>query len=292
MEKRLKGIDILIIGIIILLIFITIFGICSFKTDKSYIIVNQYGENVKIFGSGIYAHDSYFKAPIFIGSDCTMLFLVVPMIIVALKCEIERRTIKSKLLLTTVIGTVLYYATSIVFGVTYNDLHLAYIALFSSSFFTFIILIKSINLDELRKMKKCTLQSSGLSIFLIICGISLFVAWLPDIIVSIMHGKSLSLIEIYTTEITYVLDMGIISPLIFICLFLIKKKDAMGDVLLSIILTLCQSIGIMLPIQTLFQTLAGITVPIPALITKLGIFVILAIFASYFNIKFYKNIAL
>ncbi|GAA0126986.1 hypothetical protein UT300019_28900 [Clostridium sp. CTA-19] len=292
MKKKLKGIDILIIGIIILLVFITIVGVCSFNTDKNYIVVNQYGDNVKIFGSGIYAHDSYFKAPIFIGSDCTMLFLVVPMIIVALICEIERRTIKSKLLLTTFIGTVVYYATSIVFGVTYNALHLSYIALFSSSFFAFIILIRSINSDELRKMQKWILPSNGLSIFLILSGISLFVAWLPDIIVSIIHGKSLSLIEVYTTEITYVLDMGIISPLIFICLFFLKKKDGMGDILLPIILTLCQIIGIMLPIQTIFQTLAGIVVPITALITKLGIFVILAIVASYFNIKFYKNITM
>ena len=105
-----------------------------------------------------------------------------------------------------------------------------------------------------------------------------------------MNGRSLSLIEVYTTEITYVLDMGVISPLIFICLFLLKKKDGLGDILLAIILKICEVIGVMLPIQTLFQTMAGIKIPIPALVTKLGIFVVLATFAAYFNIKLYKNI--
>lgn len=84
--------------------------------------------------------------------------------------------------------------------------------------------------------------------------------------------------------------MGVISPIIFICLFLLKKKDGLGDILLAIILRLCEVIGVMLPIQTLFQTMAGIKIPITALITKAGIFVILAIFAAYFNSKLYKNI--
>ena len=290
MKKRLRGIDILIICIIILLIAITTVGIYSFDIDKSYMITNQYGDNVEIFGNGIYAHDSYFKALTNIGTDCTILFLVIPMMAVALIREIKSRTIKSKLFLTAVTATVLYYATSIVFGATYNSLHLIYIALFSSSLFALIILVKSINTVELRKIQKWITPSKGLSVFLIISGISLFVAWLPDIITSLMNGKSLTLIEIYTTEITYVLDMGIISPMIFICLFLLKKKDGLGDILLAIILKLCEIIGVMILVATLFQTLGGIETPIPVLITKLGIFIILATFAAYFNIKLYRNI--
>ena len=58
--------------IILLLLIITICGISSFDTSYSYEIVNQYGENIQMWGAGIYAHDSYFKAPIFIGSDFTI----------------------------------------------------------------------------------------------------------------------------------------------------------------------------------------------------------------------------
>lgn len=290
MQKGLKGIDISIICIIILLTVITAVGLCSFGTDKSYMITNQYGDNVKIFGNGIYSHDSYFKALTNIGSDFTMLFLVVPLMGIALIREIKRRTIKSRLFLTSVTGTVLYYATSITFGVTYNSLHLIYIALFSSSLFALIILVKSIRVDELRKMQKWILPSKGLSVFLVLSGISLLVAWLPDIITSLMDGKSLVLIEIYTTEITYVLDMGIISPLIFSCLYLIKKKDGLGDIVLAIILTMCEIMGVMLSVATIFQSLAGIELPVPVLITKLGIFIVLAAFAAHFNIKLYRSI--
>ena len=48
--------------------------------------------------------------------------------------------------------------------------------------------------------------------------------------------------------------------------------------------------GIMLPVQSFFQALAGIQLPIPVLITKVGIFIILAAFSMYFDVKFYRNI--
>ncbi|WP_318506953.1 hypothetical protein [Bacillus sp. T3] len=115
-------------------------------------------------------------------------------------------------------------------------------------------------------------------------------AWLPDIIPSLWNGTSLSLIEVYTTEITYVLDMGVISPLMFICLYLLKLKDGMGDVLLGIILKACSIIGIMVIVQTVVQYLAGIVWPLPVIITKVGIFVVLAGFAAFFDIKLYKNL--
>ncbi len=125
--------------------------------------------------------------------------------------------------------------------------------------------------------------TKGMKIFLIATGISLFVAWLPDIITSIRNGTSLDLIEVYTTEITYVLDMGIISPLIFVTYYLVGKENFMGYVLLRMIFKICICIGVMLPVQTVFQLSAGISTPIPALITNVLIFVVMALFAAYFE---------
>ena len=78
--------------------------------------------------------------------------------------------------------------------------------------------------------------------------------------------------------------------MIFICLFLLKKRNGFGDILLAIILKMCEIIGVMISVATIFQTLGGIELPVPALITKLGIFIVLAAFAAYFNIKLYGNI--
>ncbi|MHB8962881.1 MAG: hypothetical protein ACYC5K_06975 [Saccharofermentanales bacterium] len=288
--KKLKGTDILGISTILLLMLITVTGLLSFDTANSYLATNQYGDEVRLFGSGIYAHDSYFKAPIFIGSDFIMLILVIPLMTIALIKEVQHRTLASRLYLIALNSVVLYYAASITFGITYNSFQLLYIALFSCSLFSVIALVMKLDTAALQDRLTWTLPSRGISVFLILSGISLIIAWLPDIIPTIISGTPLPLIEVYTTEITYALDMGIVSPLMFICLYLLKKKDGLGCVILSVILTLCVIIGLMLPAQTAFQMMAGIDIPVPVLIIKVGMFVVLAAFAAYFNFRLFRSI--
>ena len=284
MNKRKPLFKVLDILIVILLLIVTIIGICSFNTSHSYEFVNQYGDSIQMWGAGIYAHDSYFKAPIFIGSDFTILLFVVPLSIVTFLRVLKEQSIENYICSFGVVSLLLYYSASLAFGVTYNGLHLVYIALFGVCFFSACMLLAKLHTVGVRQGKVCTYHfTKGIKVFLIVAGISLFVAWLPDIIMSITSGTSLELIEVYTTEITYVLDMGIISPLMFITYYLIRHEDFIGYVLLRMIFKICMCIGIMLPIQSVFQLLAGISIPIPALITKVLIFVIMALFATYFE---------
>jgi len=282
MNRKFKTEHRLVLILVVLLLIITVVGLLSFQLGYDFSTVNQYGDTINMFGYGIYNHDSFFKAPIFIGSDAAMLFIVFPLLLWIMIKDIKHSTTRSKLGLISLVGVVLYYATSIAFGITYNALCLAYIALFGVSLFTFIMLIRSLDLKSIRAIAK---PIKGLRVFLIITGIALFGIWLMDIIPTWFSGESLLLIETYTTEITYVLDMGIIAPMIFVALHLIKKQDGLGDVLIVVTLTLCVIMGLMLPIQTIFQLVAGIIIPIPVLVIKVGIFMVLAIFAAYFNVK-------
>jgi hypothetical protein len=49
-------------------------------------------------------------------------------------------------------------------------------------------------------------------------------------------------------------------------------------------------VGIMVILQTVFQNRAGIEMPIEAAMTKVGIFVLLALVAIYYEIKLFRNI--
>jgi len=286
MNKSFKIEHKLVFGLVFLLVIITGAGLLSFRLGYDFTTVNQYGDTVKMFGFGIYAHDSFFKAPIFIGSDATMLFVVVPLLIWALFHDLKKQTNQSKVILISLVATVLYYASSIALGITYNVLCLLYIALFTVSLFTLILLIRRLDFKAIRST---TPSVKGLRVFLIITGIALFGIWLMDIIPTWFSGSSLALIETYTTEITYVIDMGLISPMIFVALHLIKKQDGLGDVIIAITLTLCVVMGVMLPIQTAFQLLAGIIIPIPVLVIKVGVFMVLALFAAYFSLKIHSH---
>lgn len=280
-KNILRGI---IFSTIVLLLIITIYGVCSFNTNNTYETINQYGDSIKIFGTGIYAHDSYFKAPIFIGTDFTILVVVLPLFILSFFKLKKKRTVENYITCFAIFALILYYAASISFGITYNNLHLLYISLFGMSFYGSIFLLaKLITISTSHHFSFQYSVTKGMVVFLIISGICLFIAWLPDIILSLMNGKSLELIEVYTTEITYVLDMGLISPMMFLILYLIKRRMFIGYVLFRMILKICMVIGIMLPIQTIFQLMAGIQIPLPALITKVCTFVLLAFFAALYE---------
>lgn len=292
MNKENKTMFVFSTLVALLLLTVTLFGALAFDTDNAYEILNQYGEKIKIWGTGIYMHDSYFKASIFIGSDVTMLVFVLPLYIKTAWQLQKDKTLENYINNFGVLCLISYYSASLAFGATYNSLHLLYIFLFGASFyyaaFHFIKLFALSSFgNEVCKYK----VTKGMKVFLVISGISLFAAWLPDILTSLSNATSLDLIEVYTTEITYVLDMGIISPLMFITLYLIKRNNFMGYVLIRMLFKICMVIGIMLPIQSFFQILSGISIPLPALITKILVFVIMALFAALFEYRIKQELS-
>jgi hypothetical protein len=245
-------------------------------------VMNQYGQTVALYGKGLYAHDSLFKAPIFRGTDFIVFFLLCPLLCLALVQDIKKKCFKSKLTLASLIFVFVYYAASICFGVTYNSLQLVYIALFATSFFGFINAMMRIPLTGTKIVEKKNLPYRGIYVFLVLTGLALVIAWLPEIVGSLVENRPLAMIETYTTEITFVLDMGIIAPLCFICIPLLKKRSLLGFILLELLLTLCMAVGLMLPVQTIFQLKAGIILPVGVLITKMFVFCALAAFAAYY----------
>lgn len=260
--------------IILLLIIISLCGILSLDFSKVYSYINQYGDEVKLFGSGIYKDDSYFKAPIFIGTDLCVLFFGVPLFIISLIKDFRNSTENTQLCLVSIEAISLYYAVSLCFGVKYNRIFVLYVILFSLLFFTLIKRMRNLSkFNYSYEMKKSD------AAFLIFSGISLCLAWWPDIIPTIINKTSLKLIENYTTEPTYVLDLGIISPLCFISLILMKKKDSFGVVLYAILLQSIMIVAVMMICQSAVQFASGVEIPLSALISKSIIFIILGLFA-------------
>lgn len=289
------------IAIIALLITVSLCGIFSLDFTKATTYINQYGDTIKLFGSGIYKADSYFKAPIFIGTDFAVLGFLVPLFIIFLISNLktnEKNNFTSagykdisnssifnpQLHLISIEATALYYAASLCFGVKYNRIFILYVFLFALTLFTFII-----RMCQFAGTKLSYTMTKADVIFLIVSGISLCIAWWPDIIPTIINDTSLSLIENYTTEPTYVLDLGIISPLCFIALYLMKKKDSLGIVIFSILLQMIICVAIMMITQSIVQYASGVELPLSALITKVGIFVVLGIIACVLNKKLYKE---
>lgn len=283
--KRIKvHRDYLAVATMILLVICTIAGILSLSFEHSYDVVNQYGQTVKMYGYGVYAHDTYFQAPISIGSDICILLVLVPLFAYSYhRYRKDGRTIE-RLRLISVYGVAFYYAASIVLGLTYNSLFLVYMALFSVSLFGMFRQIAGM------EVKAVSSPTRGFDIFLLLSGTALFVAWLPDVVPTILNGTPLSTVGIYHTCVTYVLDMGIISPLCFVCFYLLKKKNSTGVILQAILLRACIVVGIMMLPQMICQAASGCELPLPALITKSFSFMLLGGAAFYFDRRLYREL--
>ncbi len=284
MLNKKKKVDVLVIVTVMLMLITSITGILSMNFNHKWEFENQYGHVVELYGYGIYSYDTYFKAPLNIGMDFTILLVVVPLLIFYYLQYYRKRCALTEMKMASVYGVITYYAASVCFGVTYNNLFLGYVVLFSIALFKTFWHIKDVRLQEGVSIGK------GLTVFLCISGVSLFVAWFPDIVPTLFTGGTLPLIGTYTTEITYVLDMGIISPLIFTCLYYMKKKAPIGTIILDIILCLCSVVGIMIIFQSICQKLSNAEMPLVVIITKALIFIILGAFSMYFRKKAHQEL--
>lgn len=183
--------DYLSIATIVLLCICAICGIVSMDFSNSFAVVNQYGDVVTIFGSGIYTGDTYFKAPISIGTDIVILFVVVPLFTLFYIKSRKAGSDSDKLKLLSYYAVAFYYGVSIAFGVKYNQLHLIYIALFGCTLFGLFSTFRNINI-----VSASLPLTKGLKLFLAITGLALVIAWLPDIVPTILSGRPIPLIGV------------------------------------------------------------------------------------------------
>ena len=266
-----------------LLVACSVSGLMSWGTQDAFAVTNQYGQSVMLWGHGLYARDSVLKAAGFIGSDLIVLTVLVPLFFRALFRRRKASGNIGNLKLAALYAASLYYAASLSFGATYNRMFLAYIALFGLSFFRLLFLSVGLRFSAMR-------AGRGLEAFLVLLGVALCAAWLPDILTAMAQGGTLSTIEVYTTEVTYVLDIGIMCPMCFLGLWLVREQRPAGAVFVSSLLAICLLEGLMVISQSVFQHLAGVVIPIPQLVTKVLIFAVLCAFSIVLQKRWYAGL--
>lgn len=269
-------------------VIVTAIGLFYENGGLPYQVVNVWGDKVKMYGNGLYAHDTYFKAPIQRGSDGVNLFIGMTLFAVVILLN-QRESIKYKVMRVSMVAYILYLATSLAFGVAYNRLFPLYLIYFSISLYTFILCMVTLDIDEVGRKIKQGVPHRGIGIFLIFAGLSVFV-WLIDIIGAVKTGRPPEIIGTYTTEITFLLDLGVIAPAAFIASYLILHKKNLGYLLSSILLIANAMIGLVVIGQSLMQMLAGIQLTAGATIIYVGIFVVMSTFAIYFTYELLKRI--
>jgi hypothetical protein len=125
------------------------------------------------------------------------------------------------------------------------------------------------------------------ALFLMISGCSVL-QWLIFILPSVFTGKPMGIIDIYTTEPTFVIDLAIILPSTFYCGLMLIRRKTIAYQFAPVLLILLTGVAIVVIFQTIVQTALGIVLNLGQLLGLVILFVILGAIALFFNIKLLK----
>ncbi len=248
-----------------------------------------HGQAIQLYGQGLYRNDWFFKAPIFRGTDAVTLFLFIPLLFLAFRAY-RRGTVRGRLMLFGMLSFFLYNSVSLAFGAAYNPIFLLYIAYFSASLFAFVLAGTSIDLDFLAARIQPGFPRRGIAIFMFVAGLSVFV-WLIDIITGLVQGQAPLAVASYTTDITAVIDIGIIPPAAYLAGICLLRRAPLGYLLAPVLLTLNACIGAVVIAQTIAQSMAGITLNAGQYIGFVGTFVVTSGFAIGLLIRYYRTVS-
>jgi len=149
--KNNNLITVLVLLIIILSGIATFMGITSNDGPGEYDYMSIRGENIIIYGKGIYGHMSADVAIQGIAQDYITLFLGIPLLLFSLFL-FRKNNIKGLFLLS---GTLMYFLVTYLFYTAmamYNVMFLVYLALLCFSFFAFVLSLFCYNITEIKQI--------------------------------------------------------------------------------------------------------------------------------------------
>ena len=287
--KNQPALNFLIPLIAVLVVISAGMGLFWQDAGSPFSFITLHGQTVQISGQGLYHYDTAFRVPIFRGTDAATLFVCLPALIAAFLVA-RRGSLRGRLFLAGILAYFLYNAASIALGVAYNVLFLVYVTYFSASLFAFGLVVRSIDLDDLAAHVSPGLPRRGIAILLFVAGLAVLAAWLGDILGPLLSG-GVPGIASYTTEATYVFDLGIIVPASALSGILLLRRSPLGLLASMILLALLAAIGVVVATQTVFQSLAGFNLGPGEFIGKAGSFMVLSLFAIGFIVRFLRGIA-
>lgn len=261
------------------------------QTDgDSYTITTRRGEEVEVYGRGLYEYDAVFKAATTKGTDAITLVLGVPALALTLRLY-RRGSLRGGLLLLGTLVYFLYVYASVALGNAYNELFLVYIALFSASLFAVVLVFTTVDRQTLSAHFLASIPRKGPAVFMFASGLITAVVWLGPLISALLANKPPDRLDGSTTAITDVLDIGIITPTALLAGLLIWRRQVLGYLIAFALLVLELALAPMIAAQSVSQLSAGIALSTGEIVGPVSGFVVLALLALWVITSLLRNIS-
>lgn len=280
MKKRTENTLCIVLSCIV--ITTAIIGLFYSDGGETIFVKNIYGQEVELYGKGIYAYNSLLTVSGRLGADWMGILCGILMISL---CFLKKDQIWAILLKISQSFLFVYYFACLVFSISMNRLYLLYVLGFGLSIFlSFVLVVNDLKTIVVKESsKKC--KNLGISLCLGISGVVTIGIWLSMIVPYMITDNYGYLLGVLTTESTYAIDLGVLCPAMIICAILVQKKRDFGYKMAPILLYILFCVGPMVILQNIYCLILGISVPIPAFIGTVLSFVVMCIFALVFLVK-------
>ena len=237
------------------------------------------GEDVELFGEGLYRRDSLFKGASNVGTDVITLFVAVPLLLWSMLAY-RRGSRRGALLLLGALTWFLYVYATYALSVTFNELFLVYVVLASASFFAFVLLWRTIDPapiaervpDAVRRRTAVLMLASGLLTFLV---------WSLPLLAATVSGDAPKWLDNSSTMVTDALDLAIITPSALLAGMLLRRREPTGYLIAIVLLVLLLILAPAIIAQTISQLAAGIDFTPGEVIGPMAGFVVLGAIAAW-----------
>ncbi len=288
--KQLPALTWLVPLIAVLALFAASLGLFTPGEGSLISLTTARGENVEVWGRGLYKYDTPIGATGFTAADVITLFLAIPVLLISFFMY-RRGSLKGGLLLTGSVSYFLYNYTSMGFGAAYNNLFLAYTVIFGASLYGLILALLSFDLKTLPSHFDANLPRNGIGNFLIVSGIILNLIWLVlSILPALLVGKAPPEAYYYTTFTTGIIDIGIVAPTLILGGVLIRRGTSFGYLLASTMLIFTCILGANLTAGGIVQVTKEVITIGQAMAFTVP-FVILTLIALWLTVVLFRNLS-
>lgn len=257
--------------------------------DGPYKFTTLRGQEVEMFGRGLYRYDTLLVGAALRGTDAVTLLIGLPLLVLTYMKSRHGST-NAPLALLGVLFYFLYKGASLTFSAAFNPLFLVYTALFSASLFAVIISMTAFDLESLAKRVQPGFPHRGAAVFLFIAGIGTLLIWLSEIFVPLLAGTAPEIMGPYTTLFTHGFDSAVITPAAVIAGVCLVRRKPLGYLLTIPILILCTLIGAVVIGQSVAQTLVRLVFPPQIYIGMIGSWIVMGGFAIGLTASSFRNL--
>jgi hypothetical protein len=217
------------------------------------------GESIRLAGGGLYHYDTVFTAAGNTAVDAVVLALGIPLLVTAW-LQFRAGSPRGSLLLTGALGFLLYVYANDALGVAYNPLFLAYVVLLAACLFGFIAAFAASDRTALAAAAADPgFPHRFLSRFLFASAAVTAAVWLLPLGTALLQGSAPPLLDLYTTPVTYALDLAVVTPAAALAGLLVRRRDPLGYLLAAPLLVTIVMLLPSIALGTALQAAAGIS---------------------------------